>query len=263
MKNKLLIEDSDELEKEIKDFYKQLEKKIDELVKELKDSLYSGRHIQKHISIMPKVEPDEPKIQRTRGPRIGGEPSIRPTYAGEKPTYEPVGKEKTEQPEKRGVWDRLKNWWHNMWYGRYDERNPYYHTNILGDRLGRYVKKEHISLSQYKTLKEQADKLENSLNLLIEAGEGSYLVLHKVVDDWANDFKSTIMKMASEMIEKMKKHPSPPQKTDEIKPELKKPKPTDEGSPERMGSIDEPEIEIDKKHDKLSVPEMPTRVIMQ
>src|ERR1019366_8094004 len=52
----------------------------------------------------------------------------------------------TQTTDKRGVWDSMKNWWPNMWRGKYNDNNPYYYQNRFGE-LGRKeesIESEHI-----------------------------------------------------------------------------------------------------------------------
>lgn len=89
----------------------------------------------------------------------------------------------------RGVWDRMKNWWSNMWHGRYNQQNPYFWQNKLGDDLGRTTESvQRIPLEHYKFLHEQASLLENSL-----APGAEKLQVIRVVDQWARQFKNAVM----------------------------------------------------------------------
>lgn len=75
----------------------------------------------------------------------------------------------TSPENRRGVWDRFKNWMSNMWHGRYDPKNPYSWQNKLGDDLGRqteaYIPNPNdFNLNEYKEVKQICDSLEKSLN---------------------------------------------------------------------------------------------------
>jgi hypothetical protein len=89
----------------------------------------------------------------------------------------------------RGVWDRMKNWWSNMWHGRYNQQNPYFWQNKLGDDLGRTTESvQRIPLEHYKFLHEQTALLENGL-----APGAEKLQVIRVVDQWAKQFKNAVM----------------------------------------------------------------------
>jgi hypothetical protein len=104
-----------------------------------------------------------------------------------------------------GVWNRMKNWWHNTVMGGNNPDNPYVYKNKFG-ALGREddTKKEstRLSLSQYNFIKEQYNKLELDLSVLNEDIETESenlkkLKLWRIIDSWASKFKQAIIKQFS------------------------------------------------------------------
>jgi len=104
-----------------------------------------------------------------------------------------------------GVWNRMKNWWHNTVMGGNNPDNPYVYKNKFG-ALGHEdnTKKESIrlSLSQYNFIKEQYNKLELDLSVLNEDIETESenlkkLKLWRIIDGWASKFKQAIIKQFS------------------------------------------------------------------
>ena len=69
--------------------------------------------------------------------------------------------------QKRGLWDRFKNWVSNTWHGRYSQKNPYYFINTLGDFAGSSSNKnkpksesnnyQRLTLQQYSEIKHLFD----------------------------------------------------------------------------------------------------------
>lgn len=105
----------------------------------------------------------------------------------------------------RGVWDRMKGWWSNLWYGRYNQQNPYYWKNKLGDDMGRTVESvTPIPLSHYAILREQAMLLE----LALPSGAEKLQVM-KVIDSWAKNFKTAIMRIVNKHNEPVNVPPAP------------------------------------------------------
>jgi hypothetical protein len=100
----------------------------------------------------------------------------------------------TAPEAQRGVWDRIKNWWANLWHGRYNQQNPYFWQNKLGDDLGRTAAEGvlPIPLEHYAVLREQAQLLEVALPSGAEK-----LQIMKVIDQWAAQFKRAVTSLAS------------------------------------------------------------------
>jgi hypothetical protein len=83
-------------------------------------------------------------------------------------------------PTKRGVFDRLKNWWYNAIMGYENKKNPYYKTNVLG-KLGQVAE---MRLEDYKFLLFEANK--------IEVANRQKTNLDKILDAWSFDFKKNL-----------------------------------------------------------------------
>ena len=104
-----------------------------------------------------------------------------------------------------GVWNRMKNWWHNTVMGGNNPDNPYVYKNKFG-ALGHEddTKKEsrRLTLSQYNFIKEQYNKLESDLSVLNEDLETESenlkkLKLFRIIDSWAGKFKQAIINQFS------------------------------------------------------------------
>ena len=122
-----------------------------------------------------------------------------------------------------GVWNRMKNWWHNTVMGANNPDNPYVYKNKFG-ALGHEddTKKEskRLSLSQYNFIKEQYNKLESDLSILTEDLETESenlkkLKLFRIIDGWANKFKQAIINQFSGSTEPEAAAPTPEVKPDE------------------------------------------------
>ncbi len=111
--------------------------------------------------------------------------------------------------QKRGLWDRFKNFVSNVWYGRYNQKNPYYFTNTLGDFAGASDKSQpkkesiqRINLKQFLEIRYLFEDLEKNINIIIEEQGSditSNLRIMKVIDDWAKTLKITLKKIFSDM----------------------------------------------------------------
>lgn len=89
-----------------------------------------------------------------------------------------------EPPQKQGMFNRLSNWWSNIFWGKHNKyHNPYYHRNILG-ALGAPSKKNEMTLGIYKIFKEASEKYE----LLTE----KRLVMDDIIDNWLDDLNSQL-----------------------------------------------------------------------
>ena len=93
--------------------------------------------------------------------------------------------------EKRGVWDRIKNWWSNLIHGQTSTSNPYYWQNKLGG-MGRTVEcTDLMPLEHYKVIREQAVLLEEMIPAVAEK-----LQIVHIIDSWAKNFKKAIINLA-------------------------------------------------------------------
>lgn len=92
----------------------------------------------------------------------------------------------------RGLWDRFKNWWSNRWYGRYNQKNPYFWMNKLGDDLGRPAESvtNRPTLSEYRQLRSLFDTLESELNE--QAGTEKLVIMQKL-DKWAAQLRQALV----------------------------------------------------------------------
>ena len=110
--------------------------------------------------------------------------------------------------EKRGVWDRFKNWMSNLWHGRYGQKNPYYFINTLGDFAGstsQTPKKECFTpsvftLQEYTVIKKVFDQLEESLETFNEADMSGVenLRLMRILDDWSKQLKMALKNLMAD-----------------------------------------------------------------
>lgn len=82
--------------------------------------------------------------------------------------------------QKRGTFDRLKNWWYNTIMGQQNQKNPYYKTNLIG-RLGQVAE---MKLEDYKFLLSEAQKVDN---IAVQKTN-----LDKILDNWSFEFKKQI-----------------------------------------------------------------------
>lgn len=122
----------------------------------------------------------------------------------------------TNPQNQRGVLDRMKNWWSNMWHGRYNQNNPYFWQNKLGDDLGQKTEAV-IPLKHYGILSEYATILEESLPAGTER-----LNIIRVIDGWAIQFKKAIMDLVGQQ-PAPEALPSETPPTASISPDMEKP----------------------------------------
>ena len=85
---------------------------------------------------------------------------------------------------KRGIFDRMKNWWYNMLYGHSNASNPYYNRNKLG-YWGTPSKKNEMTLHEYTLLKKNADLFERYF-------DSGRIALDDMLDTWTRDLMSDI-----------------------------------------------------------------------
>ena len=112
----------------------------------------------------------------------------------------PIG---TGPDGKVGVWDRVKNWWNKLRYGKFGnlaqaQPDPNAEKAVANTEK---PKSECIkfSLQEYRVLKDSCDQL----NLVIEKNQESLneeesdnlknLKLFRIIDDWGNKFKQVIL----------------------------------------------------------------------
>ena len=90
---------------------------------------------------------------------------------------------------KRGWWDSVKNWWSNLWRGKYNPNNPYYWTNRFGE-LGRKanesVEDYNLSLVEYRMLKQAVLQLEADTTSMPP------IKLNDILDKWAAELQKRI-----------------------------------------------------------------------
>lgn len=102
----------------------------------------------------------------------------------------------TPLAQRRGVWDRFKNTMSNMWHGRYNQSNPYFWKNKLGDDLGATQEESfnpnNLSLADYKSLRDICESLEAQLNEDVPSGAEN-LRLVGMIDAKAKELKQKLM----------------------------------------------------------------------
>jgi len=101
----------------------------------------------------------------------------------------------TPLAQRRGLWDRFKNTMSNMWHGRYNQTNPYFWQNKLGDDLGSTQESfnpNNLSLADYKSLRDICESLEEQLNEDVPAGAEN-LRLVGMIDTKAQELKQKLM----------------------------------------------------------------------
>lgn len=105
----------------------------------------------------------------------------------------------TPATQRRGIWDRFKNSMSNMWHGRYNQSNPYFWQNKLGDDLGAMdanppneaFNPNKLSLHDYKTLKDICESLEYQINESVPSGAENLKII-KLIDDKAKQLKTAL-----------------------------------------------------------------------
>jgi hypothetical protein len=146
----------------------------------------------------------------------------------------------TNPQNQRGVMDRLKGWWSNLWHGRYNQNNPYFWKNKLGDDLGQTTEAV-MPLKHYGFLTQQATLLEEAL----PAGTEKLQII-RVIDNWAKGFKAAIFNLVQN---------NPSDALPETKPEEPAPqtKPTVEPTPQVDSQWQQSSLErLSKIKDKIS-----------
>lgn len=136
-----------------------------------------------------------------------------------------------EAPMSRGIWDKMKNWWHNL-TKKNDPKNPYFYKNKFGalgypEEPDLAIESKRLSLDEYKFIRECYEDLESSLEILSEETVNDSenikkLKLFKIIDSWANRFKKAIIGkfIVSTKSEEPKENPKPEIKAKE-EPKLK------------------------------------------
>ena len=124
-----------------------------------------------------------------------------------------------EGMQKRGVWDRFKNWASNTWYGRQDKRNPYYFMNTLGDFGGTQSTKPvppkpvppidtpkesnynfNMSLRDFMEVNDLFDSLGRQMSVMVEEEDPSNLRIMRLIDDWSKSMKELLYRVLSDHI---------------------------------------------------------------
>jgi len=124
-----------------------------------------------------------------------------------------------EGMQKRGIWDRFKNWASNTWYGRQDKRNPYYFVNTLGDFGGTQSTKPvppkpvppidtpkesnynfNMSLRDFMEVNDLFDSLERQMSVIVEEEDPSNLRIMRLIDDWSKNMKELLYRVLSDHI---------------------------------------------------------------
>lgn len=91
-----------------------------------------------------------------------------------------------------GFFDKIKNWWTNLRYGKDNTSNPNYWKN----RFGELGKNESLSMEEYFLIKEFSEKLE-TVDILEDNNQN--IRLFKIIDDWGNRFKTGLLDIVSKM----------------------------------------------------------------
>lgn len=101
----------------------------------------------------------------------------------------------TPDGQQRGLWDRFKNSVSNLWHGRYNQKNPYFWQNKLGDDLGRTAAPNEsfvhmpYNLSEYNSLRIIVNDLEKEIN---EADGTENLRIVQLIDRKAQQLKAQL-----------------------------------------------------------------------
>lgn len=105
-----------------------------------------------------------------------------------------------------GFFDKIKNWWTNLRYGKDNTSNPNYWKN----RFGELGKNESLSMEEHFLIKEFSEKLE-AVNILEDNNQN--IRLFKIIDDWGNRFKTGLLDIVSKMEIKAGATPDAPSDT--------------------------------------------------
>lgn len=108
--------------------------------------------------------------------------------------------------QKRGIWDRFKNWMSNLVYGRQSEKNPYYFVNTLGDFGGAKMPKnescilihEKLSIKEYKVLSCIYENFEIKLTEANAFSGTENLYIMTLLNDLAKNLKIALAKIVSD-----------------------------------------------------------------
>lgn len=113
----------------------------------------------------------------------------------------------TPPEQRRGLWDRFKNWTSNIWHGRYNQTNPYFWTNKLGDDLGRQ-ESYTPTVSEYRKVRSIVENLEYRINELSSPDMPSLKVV-SIIDQAAQELKKVLQQLISKEVQ-LDDKPSPP-----------------------------------------------------
>lgn len=118
----------------------------------------------------------------------------------------------------RGLWDRFKGGLANMWYGRYNQSNPYYWQNRLGDDLGRPVQSEStfnqlpFTLKEYMDLRNFFDQFEYKIKEdYEETGGTGGLRINQIINQKANELRQKLNNLLIQHAQSGALTPSAPQ----------------------------------------------------
>jgi len=119
----------------------------------------------------------------------------------------------TPYPQQRGIWDRFKNSISNLWHGRYNQGNPYFWQNKLGDDLGRAAESftpNPMSLSEYKSLREIVDCIEEAIDEQAPTGTENLRIV-RLIDTKAQELKDKLRSiLAGQPVESPPAYSPPP-----------------------------------------------------
>ena len=102
----------------------------------------------------------------------------------------------SNEPQKRGLWDRFKNTVANVWHGRDDVSNPYKYVNKFGDNLGQPQESFNLlSLSHYQELRDICDSLEILLEDENPLAGTENLRLMRMIDQKAQELKASLRRI--------------------------------------------------------------------
>lgn len=112
----------------------------------------------------------------------------------------------TRPQARRGIWDRFKNTMSNLWWGRYNQDNPYFWKNKLGDDLG-HVQPEHVMLrtvpiEEYRLFRNHCKLLEDQLDHLFEdtVPGTENLAIMRTINQWGEQLKALLTKTVKDHI---------------------------------------------------------------
>ena len=151
---------------------------------------YRNRFVE--ADAMPQADPEE-VVQHAKASAVEDQINkVVDTWVADlkKTLMDPV----TPYANQRGIWDRFKNSMANMWHGRYNQSNPYFWQNKLGDDLGRTTEAfnpNNLTLSEYKSLRAVCDSLEEVINEDAPTGTENLRIV-RLIDQKAQQLKQLL-----------------------------------------------------------------------